>query len=98
MHSMMRWRVIGSLFTLAAVIYAARTNKSHGNFLGVPFEFRFPTVPRVLDRWWNPEDPRVLTPHVFGVGWSLNLYQVLKRLGIREDDDEVLGTLTESED
>jgi uncharacterized membrane protein len=35
----------------------------------------------VMERWWNPNDERVLTPHVFGVGWSLNLYQ-LKRRGL----------------
>ena len=90
-----QWRVIISLFTLAAVIYAARTKQSHGNFLGVPFEFRFPTVPRLLNRLWNPEDDRIFTPHVFGVGWSLNLYQLSKRLGLREDDEDLGEMSTE---
>ncbi len=82
---MARWRIIISVFTLATVIYAVKTKQSHGRFLGVPFEFRVPTLHRVRKRWWNPEDSRMLTPHVFGVGWSVNIPQVLKRLGLRDD-------------
>lgn len=44
----------------------------HGDVFGVPYDFRLPTLDRVLERWWNPEDERLLTPHVFGVGWSVN--------------------------
>ena len=86
-------RVATSLFTVAVVVHAVRSKQSHGKFLGVPFEFRFPTVSRVRERWWNREDRRIFTPHVFGVGWSLNLYQVRERLGLSEpaleteDDD-----------
>ena len=80
-----------SLFTAAAVIHAVASRKSHGTFLGVPFEFRIPNVKRVRERWWNREDDRLFTPHVFGVGWSLNLYQARKKLGLLEegaDEDE----------
>jgi hypothetical protein len=52
-----------------------------GDVFNVPYDFRPPTVDRVMERWWNPNDERVLTPHVFGVGWSINLYQ-LKRRGL----------------
>ena len=84
-----KWRVLASLFTVATVVYAARTKRSHGTFLGVPFEFRVPTVRRLRDRWWNPGDPRIVTPHVLGIGWSLNVYQLLRRVGyIEEDADE----------
>ena len=51
----------------------------HGELAGfVPYEFRPPTLARVRERWWNPDDPRVLTPHVFGVGWSVNLGRLLR--------------------
>jgi hypothetical protein len=44
-----------------------------GRVAGIPYDLRRPTLARVRERWWSPEDPRQLTPHVFGVGWSVNL-------------------------
>ena len=72
------WKAIATAFTVAAVVYAIRTRRSHGRFLRVPYDFRFPTLQRVRDRFWNPDDPRIFTPHVFGVGWSLNAFQALR--------------------
>ena len=87
-----RLRVAALLFSLTTLIYAYRSRQSHGTFLRVPFEFRFPTPGRVRERWWNAKDTRMFTPHVFGVGWSLNVYQVLRRLGyVGEDGDEATG-------
>lgn len=54
----------------------------HGRVLGVPYEFRVPTTRRMAERWWNPEDEHVLVPHVWGVGWSVNFYQLRRRLGL----------------
>jgi hypothetical protein len=78
----MRLKSIALLLTLATAVYGIRTRQSHGIFFGVPFEFRVPNGQRLRERWWNSEDDRIFTPHVFGVGWSLNVYQVLSRLGI----------------
>lgn len=50
-----------------------------GNAFGVPYDFRPPTLNRLQERWWNPDDERILTPHFFGVGWSINLYQLQRR-------------------
>jgi hypothetical protein len=51
----------------------------HGRVAGfVPYEFRLPTLHRIEERWWNPDDPRIFTEHVFGVGWSINLAQVVR--------------------
>ena len=86
-------RLIVSLFTLATVIYAVKTRQSHGAFLRVPFEFRMPTVQRVRKRWWNPDDESIFTPHVFGVGWSINVYQVGKRLGLLRNGEGTAGEL-----
>ncbi|HEV8463175.1 MAG TPA: DUF5808 domain-containing protein [Gaiellaceae bacterium] len=50
----------------------------HGRILGfVPYDFRPPTVERIKSRMWNPNDPRVLTPRAFGVGWDVNWAQLL---------------------
>ncbi len=50
-----------------------------GRVLGfIPYDFRRPTLSRILSRWWNPADRRLLTEHVFGIGWSVNLAQLLR--------------------
>jgi hypothetical protein len=46
----------------------------------VPYDFRLPTGQRLRERFWNPEDPRIFTEHVFGVGWAINFYTVLRKL------------------
>jgi len=65
---------------MAAVIQQlqrpARERTWTGHILGVPYDFRPPTLQRVEQRWWNPDNPHLLTPHVFGIGWGVNLYQV----------------------
>ena len=86
-------QLIMTLFTLATVIYAVKTRQSHGTFLRVPFEFRRPTVQRVRKRWWNPDDKSIFTPHVFGVGWSINVYQVRKHLEALRNREGVAGEL-----
>ena len=54
----------------------------HGRVLGVPYDFRVPSLERLRARLWNREDERVLTPMVFGIGWSVNLYQLTRRAGL----------------
>jgi len=60
-----------------------RKRKKTGTWLGVPFDWRRPTVARVRQRWWNPKDRRVFTPKSFGWGFDINLYEVLRRLRLR---------------
>ena len=51
----------------------------HGTVLGIPYDFRPPTLQRTLNAWWNPKDPRILTPRDFGVGWAINIPRLLQR-------------------
>jgi hypothetical protein len=44
-----------------------------GRFLGIPYDLRRPTWRRARERMFNPDDSRLLTPHSFGWGYSLNL-------------------------
>jgi hypothetical protein len=46
----------------------------------VPYDFRPPTAERARRRWWNPDDPRLFVPQVFGVGWTINLAQAARML------------------
>jgi hypothetical protein len=54
-----------------------------GTFLGVPYDWRRPTLARVRARWWNRDDRRVLTPKSWGWGYDVNLAEVARRLGLR---------------
>lgn len=77
-------RVIALLLTLAAV--AQELNKPeadrtwHGRVAGVPYDFRWPTLRRIRDAYWNPQDERIFTDRVIGVGWAVNLAQVLSQM------------------
>ena len=75
-------KVAAAAAFVATAVYAYREQKSHGHYYGVPFDFRIPTVGRALERLWNPDDPRVLTPPVFGAGWSINFYQAGLQMGL----------------
>ena len=53
----------------------------HGRLGGVvPYDFRLPTVERVRAALWNPESDRLVTPQVFGVGWTVNAGRLVKLL------------------
>ena len=56
-----------------------RPVKKTGTFLGVPYDWRRPTVARVKSRWWNPDEPRLFTPKSFGWGYDINLARLLRR-------------------
>ena len=49
-----------------------RTNDFLGRFAGMPYDFRRPTLRKMIDRVWDPQGP-VFPPKVFGMGWTLNL-------------------------
>lgn len=83
----MLWRVLRSrsvrLLVMTAIIgFILPKERRTGTFLGVPYDVRLPTPRRLQERLWNKEDPRIFTPHIFGWGWSVNLYAAGKRLGL----------------
>ena len=50
-----------------------------GMFWGMPYDWRKPTKARFRSRLWNPDDPRIMTPRVFGWGYDVNFYNLLHR-------------------
>jgi hypothetical protein len=50
-----------------------------GKFLGVPYEWRRPTIARFKSRWWNPDDPQLFTPKTYGWGYDINLARLFGR-------------------
>jgi hypothetical protein len=78
-----RNRVIGALtaaLTAAAVVRELRlppeSRTWHGRIFGVPYDFRPPTGERIRSKVWNKDNPSILSPTIFGVGWTVNLYRL----------------------
>jgi len=45
----------------------------HGRIGIIPYDLRPPTPSRVRAALWRPDEPSIIVPQPFGVGWSLNL-------------------------
>jgi hypothetical protein len=55
----------------------------HGEVAGfVPYDFRIPSLGKIIHSFWAPEDDRLLTPMAFGVGWTINLGWFARRFGL----------------
>jgi hypothetical protein len=55
----------------------------HGRLLGfVPYDFRLPDLTRLRETYWNTSSNRIFTDKPIGVGWSINIPAVLKRVGV----------------
>lgn len=53
--------------------------KLDGKVLGIPYDFHPATLRKFRQRWWNAEDPRIIVPKAFGLGYDINLYQLKRR-------------------
>jgi len=76
-------RAIVMLLTMAAVAQELSKPEAertwHGRVAGVPYDFRWPTLRRFREAYWNPDDPRVFTDRVVGIGWAVNFAQLVPR-------------------
>ncbi|MFN8513949.1 MAG: DUF5808 domain-containing protein [Thermomicrobiales bacterium] len=54
----------------------ARQRTWHGRIIGIPYDYRPPTLARLRETLWNPDDPHIITPRALGVGWSINFYRL----------------------
>jgi len=65
----------------AAKPRAARTWR--GRALGVvPYDFSPPSWDRIRLAYWNPDDDRLFTDRVLGVGWAINLHRARALLSV----------------
>jgi hypothetical protein len=53
-----------------------------GSLLGMPYNFLPPTPSRIKQTVWNRESNSLVAPHVYGWGYSVNLYPVARWLGL----------------
>lgn len=70
-----------------ALAAGAVSPRPQGRVLGMPYEFRPPTADSLMERLWNPSDPRIWMPRSFGVGWTINFGALAVKLGIIRPDD-----------
>lgn len=63
----------------------------HGKVGLVPYDFRWPTLDQVRAAMWNPDDDRLFTGKVLGLGWSINLAQAVKIAGELRQQSRELG-------
>jgi hypothetical protein len=73
-------KVVAIGLLVAAVVQEAAKPRAertwHGRVLGlVPYDFSPPTWGRIRRAYWNPEDGRLFTDRVLGVGWAINLHR-----------------------
>jgi hypothetical protein len=80
LRKLIKWTAI-ALAAVAVVEQLRRPPEERtweGTVVGfVPYDFRVPTIERARSRWWNPDDPRLFVPNVFGVGWTINLARLV---------------------
>ena len=75
LRKLIKWTVV-ALAAMAIVEQLRRpsderTREALAGF--VPYDFRPPTLERARSRWWDPDEPRLFVPQVFGVGWTINV-------------------------
>ena len=59
---------------------AASKEPRTGTFLGVPYDWRRRGFrARLRERWWNPAEPRLITPRAFGWGYAINFARLFRR-------------------
>jgi len=83
LRKLVKWTAI-ALAVVAIVEQLRRPSDERtweGTVVGfVPYDFRPPTIERARSRWWNPDEPRLFVPQVFGVGWTINLSRLVGRV------------------
>jgi hypothetical protein len=84
--------VVVTALLAAAIIQELNKPKDERQWVGkvagiVPYDLRRPTFRRLLAALWSPDDSRILMPHGFGVGWTVNVGRLveLARRGNRAD-------------
>jgi len=51
--------------------------KKQGTFLGIPYNWQFPTWKEINKRVWNKADHRLFPPKAYGWGYTINLYELV---------------------
>ena len=80
------WFTAGVVSGLAAAAISQELKKApeertwKGTVAGVPYNFRVPEWGDIANEYWNPGSDEIVTPHVIGLGWGVNLAAVKTRV------------------
>ena len=71
----------------------------HGKVGIIPYDFRFPTLERLKQAYWNTESNQVFSDTVMGIGWAVNFYAILEKMRLiseayYSEDDFLMPTPT----
>jgi Family of unknown function (DUF5808) len=73
--------IVVALYVVAAITEQLRLPSEertwHGKVGGVPYDFRVPTLERLLATFWNKDESRLFVPKLFGMGWDINFYHLV---------------------
>jgi len=76
-------RLVTLALAVAALVKELRTPPEERQWNGlvvgfVPYDFRVPTIERIKQRFWDPQGAHLISPRVFGVGWTLNVGRIVE--------------------
>ncbi len=77
--------MIKSIIILTTMIAASKLLEDsgvrlNGSAIGIPYDFRVPTLQRIKERIWNSNDSRIFTPMAYGAGWTINIPSLFRAL------------------
>ena len=55
------------------------TSKRTGTFLGMPYDWRRPSLRRIRDEVFNRDEPKFIVPKSYGWGYGINLAAPIAR-------------------
>ena len=75
-----------TILVVLAVIYeelrkGPEDERWRGRALGfVPYDLRPPSLRRIRETYWNPDDERIFPGKVAGIGWGVNFAALVDRI------------------
>lgn len=72
---------------LAEALSEDTAEQGSGRLFGVPYDTRGPMNEEARSRTWDPTNPHLFVPRLFGLGWTMNLGALAVRLGLIRPDD-----------
>jgi hypothetical protein len=80
------WFTAGIFAGLTAAAISKELEKApeqrtwQGTVAGVPYDLRPASVSNILRDFWNPESDKIFNPRAFGLGWSVNIAAVKRKI------------------
>ena len=76
-------KTVAIALVVAAVVQELKKPPAERTWQGrifdfVPYDFRIPTLETIREVYWNPDEPRIVTDRVLGVGWGINFGRLFK--------------------